>query len=215
MKRLSITLVANVAALSTTAVAFAGTTSGSNWHVGYYTKSAHGTLSSSQASSAGLGSLNFNNQANTALLVTSQKTKTGNLIGDLTGKTLTATATISGATGAFKYYGEPDGCGTPANVRLYFETSNASGFAYTHWWSNPTSAALANGTLSLTATLNDPAMWSDWNGQSGTTESAGFAAAVSNVTTIGLSFGGGCFFENGVGTTDGSGTFVLNSYTAG
>jgi hypothetical protein len=33
------------------------------------------------------------------------------------------------------------------------------------------------------------------------------------VTAIGLSFGGGCFFENGVGTTDGSGTFTLNSYT--
>jgi hypothetical protein len=32
------------------------------------------------------------------------------------------------------------------------------------------------------------------------------------VTSIGLSFGGGFSFENGVGTTDGSGTFTLNSY---
>jgi hypothetical protein len=29
---------------------------------------------------------------------------------------------------------------------------------------------------------------------------------------IGFSFGGGCFFENGVGTTDGSGTFTLGSF---
>jgi hypothetical protein len=36
---------------------------------------------------------------------------------------------------------------------------------------------------------------------------------VSNVTDIGLSFGGGRFFENGVGTTHGSGTFTLNSFT--
>jgi hypothetical protein len=29
----------------------------------------------------------------------------------------------------------------------------------------------------------------------------------------GFSFGRGCFFENGVGTTDGSGTFTLDSFT--
>jgi hypothetical protein len=75
---------------------------------------------------------------------------------------------------------------------------------------------LANGTLTVTATLNDPSAWSDWNGKSGTDHvaSAGFTAAAANVTTIGLSFGGGCFFENGVGTDNGSGTVVLNSYSA-
>jgi hypothetical protein len=35
------------------------------------------------------------------------------------------------------------------------------------------------------------------------------------VTGIGLSFGGGYFYENGVGTTDGLGAFTLNSYTVG
>lgn len=39
------------------------------------------------------------------------------------------------------------------------------------------------------------------------------AQAASNVTEIGISFGGGCFFENGVGTTDGSGMFTLTSFT--
>jgi hypothetical protein len=43
----------------------------------------------------------------------------------------------------------------------------------------------------------------------------GFMDAASNVTMIGLSFGGGCFFENGVGTIDGSGTFTLDSFSAG
>jgi hypothetical protein len=33
------------------------------------------------------------------------------------------------------------------------------------------------------------------------------------VATISWSFGGGCFYENGVGTTDGSGTLTLNSYS--
>jgi len=63
----------------------------------------------------------------------------------------------------------------------------------------------------------DGANWSDYYGHYGNDPaySAGFNAAVSNVTQIGLSFGGGCFFENGVGTSDGSGIFTLNTYTAG
>ena len=190
--------------------AASGASPAAGWHVGYYNNSQ---LSNAQAAKGGDGSiasLDFTSAPNTALLVTSDKSLTG----DLTGKTITATATVSGATGAFTYYGEPDGCNSPANWRLYFETSNAGGFAYTHyWWSNPTSAVLANGTLTVTATV-DPASWSDWNGKLGTDQSAsaGFAAAAANVTAIGVSFGGGCFFENGVGTTDGSGTFALNSF---
>ena len=129
------------------------------------------------------------------------------------GKTITASFDISGATGAFTYFGEPDACGTPANVRLYFQTDNSGGFAFTHyWWSNPESSVLANGTLTLTANVVPP-VWSDWNGQNGATQTPGFLDAASNVTTVGLSFGGGCFFENGVGTTDGSGTFQLDSFT--
>jgi hypothetical protein len=103
----------------------------------------------------------------------------------------------------------------PANTHLYFETSNAGGFDYTHyWWSNPASQVLVNGdNLTVTATV-EPGEWSDWNGQPGTVELAGFQAAASNVTEIGLSFGGGYFFENGVGTTDGSGTLTLTGFTA-
>jgi hypothetical protein len=78
---------------------------------------------------------------------------------------------------------------------------------------NPASWTLANGNMTLTDDFN-PALWSDYNGHVGnvTGYTAGFYAALSNVTDIGLSFGGGCFFENGVGTTDGSGTFTLNSF---
>ena len=35
---------------------------------------------------------------------------------------------------------------------------------------------------------------------------AAFNTAVTKVHSVGLSFGGGCFFENGVTTSDGSGT---------
>jgi hypothetical protein len=190
---------------------------GSDWKVGYYTPSGNAlSMSSADRPAAGLATFNFTSEPNTALLATMKGSSKGSLLGDLRGKTITANFTISGATGAFVYWGEgtaDNPCANPANTRLYFATDNGGGFAYTHyWWSNPSSAYLANGTATVTATV-EPAEWSDWNGQGGLVEPAGFADAASNVTLIGLSFGGGCFFENGVGTSDGSGTFALNSYT--
>jgi hypothetical protein len=188
----------------------------SNWKVGYYTPSLVGTLSFAQAKPGGgdsIATFNFTNQPNTALLVTTHGAYKGSTLGDLTGKTISASFHISDARSAFTYYGQPDGCGTPASTRLFFQTDNGGGFAYTHyWWSNPASKVLANGPGTLVVNL-DPAMWSDWNGQVGTTDPNGFAGAVANVTVIGFSFGGGCFFENGVGTTDGSGTFTLDTFT--
>lgn len=143
----------------------------------------------------------------------------GKLLGDLTGKTVSASGNVSNVAGLFTYYGQgspSNPCGTPANVRLYFETNNNELGESQYWWSNPVSYPLANGPFSLTANLN-PATWSDRDGHLGTHDAAhtaAFLAAVSDVQQIGLSFGGGCFFANGVGTTDGSGTFTLTNFTA-
>lgn len=203
-----------VAALAISAApALAG---GSDWKVGYYTPSGRAlSMSSADRTAAGLATFQFTSSPDTALLVTTHGSSKGDSLGDLTGKTITATFTISGAS-AFTYWGQgtdQNPCVNPANTRLFFTTDNGGGFAYTHyWWSNPSSAYLANGTLSVTATV-EPAEWSDWNGQGGLVEPAGFADAASHVTMVGLSFGGGCFFENGVGTVDGSGTFTLNSFS--
>ncbi len=188
----------------------------SYWQIGYYTPSSQ-TLSFAAAPTAasGIASLNFTNQPNTALLVTRNKAQFSSLLGDLTGKSVSASFTVSGVTGSFTYGGEPDVCGVAPYVRYYFETSNAGGFDETHyWWSNPVAATLANGSVTLASVPLTGANWSDFFGHFGNVSpySAGFTAAVSNVTEIGLSFGGGCFFENGVGTTDGSGTFTLNMY---
>lgn len=221
MKRLTISMVAIVAALITTAVAFAGTT-GSNWHVGYYTSSGI-TLSNAQAASVpgGVATLNFTNQPNTALLVTNQKVKGSTLLGNMTGESVSANATISGVSPSATFtFGGPAYCGgtNPPYFRYYFETSSGGGFSETHyWWSNPVHADLVgNGAVSLALVPLTGANWSDYYGHFGNDPAyaAGFTAAVANVTTIGLSFGGDCFFENGVGTTDGSGTFVLNTYSA-
>jgi len=189
---------------------------GSDWKVGYYTPSGQAlSMSSADRPASGLATFNFTSSPDTASLVTARGSSKGVILGDLRGRTITANFTINGAT-AFTYSGEgtaDNPCVNPANTRLYFTTDNGGGFAYTHyWWSNPSSAYLANGTFSVTATV-EPAEWSDWNGQPGPTQAEGFNDAAANVTTIGLTFGGGCFFENGVGTVDGSGTFTLNSFS--
>jgi len=147
-------------------------------------------------------------QANvyTARLTTDAKSLTGNL----SGKTLTDTITVTGATAPFQtHFG--GGCGNPPAVRFFFVDQQRGGFAYTnYWWSIPVSYVLANGTATITASLADPHQWSDYNGQLGDVDpatTAAFFAAAADVQSIGLSFGGDCFFENGATTADGSGTF--------
>jgi len=196
------------------APALADSSSPSTWKLGYYTPSGRALSMASAPGDGALARFDFTSQDNTALLVTTHGTDKGSLLGDLTNDTVSAAFSITGANTAFTYYHQPSPCGTPASVRFFFTTDNGGGFAFTHyWWSNPVSQQLKNGDFPLTAPLSG-ADWSDWNGQVGTGAAGpGFADAVAHVTMIGLSFGGGCGFENGVGTTDGSGTFTLTGFT--
>ncbi len=186
----------------------------SGWHLGYYTPSGR-ALSMAQTAPAAGGDATFafTNQPDAALLIATQGSST--LLGNDLGATISATFTVSGATGSFMAY--PDQCypgGAAPNVRLFFETSNAGGFANTHyWWADDASYTLANGRATLTATISPSSAWSDLNGQSSASNASTFAGAASDVTAIGLSFGGYCHYESGVGTSDGSGTFTLSSYT--
>ena len=162
----------------------------------------------------GIATFDFTAGNKARLLYSSRNTT---LLGDLNNKTITAAYDIEGATGAFTYYGETAGSLPGAQVRLYFESiPSGSKFAYTnYWWADvtPGSAVLANGQVTLTITVDPAQAWSDWNGQHSATNGPAFISAASNVTSVGLSFGGGNFFENGAGTSDGSGTFTLNTFT--
>ena len=196
-----------LAAFPTTADA----ASSSGWKI--YSYNSGGGLSSKQATgdATSVAQFEFLPTPDDALLAIKQP---DGAHGTLNGKTITATFTIEGAA-TFQYYGQPDACGAPANTRLYFNTNGP--FAYTNfWWSNPSSAVLtAPGTAVVTANV-DPAMWSDWNGQFGIVDAettTAFEAAAADPDLVGLSFGGGCFFENGVGVRTGSATFRLISYT--
>jgi hypothetical protein len=154
----------------------------------------------------------------TALLTTTD----ASLTGDLSMKTLNVAVMVSGGGGTFQ--DQHNGGCTPdtKSVRFYFTSPKASGttgtgttgFYTQFWWSNPMSVPLVTdpqGTLSIGQPVNAPGMWSDWNGKSNDSSPEvmeAFLVAIQNVQTVGLSFGGGCFFENGVTTSD-LGTFNM------
>jgi hypothetical protein len=150
----------------------------------------------------------------TALFTTTDPSLTGNL----TGRTLTDDISVSGDAASFMtQHNGGAGCNTnvPAAVRFYFVSPSASGSSvgsppagfYTRfWWSNPVHLELLNGNQAGTiiADMSNPGEWSDWNGTSGANPAVtgAFLDAIQKVQSIGLSFGGVCFFETGVTPTD-------------
>src|SRR5882762_10373143 len=124
----------------------------------------------------------------TALLTTTDPTLTG----DLSTKNLSDMITISGDAASFV-------------------TQHNGG----DWLSNPMNLQLLTGTQSgiIVASMSDPAQWSDWNGQRGSSPAVmeAFLEATHKVKEIGLSFGGECFFETGVTPT---GTFNTERFSS-
>jgi hypothetical protein len=148
----------------------------------------------------------------TALLTTTDRSLTGNL--SMT--TLKDDISVGGPATTFMTQHNGGNCvsNVPAAVRFYFISPSASGstvgsppagFYTQFWWSNPVNMQLLSGAQSgsISASVGDPAEWSDWNGQrpnpvTNPTVYEAFEKAIQNVQTVGLSFGGECFFETGV-----------------
>ena len=160
--------------------------------------------------------------ADASMFTTKHPAYNGQLLGNLTDK-VAVVADIEVLGTEFTYYGQgtlSNQCPTPpASVRLYFETTNNELGYSQYWWSNNGAASsyvLAPGSATLTANL-DPSKWSDWDGHLGNFDAAHIAAfneAVADVQQIGLSFGGGCFFANGVGSPSGSANIALTNLVA-
>jgi hypothetical protein len=158
----------------------------------------------------------------TALLTTNDRSLTG----DLSTKTLSDTVSVSGDAASFMTQHNGGDCASnvPAAVRFYFTSPSASGSSvgtppagfYTQfWWSNPVNSQLLIGNQSETimASMSDPNEWSDWNGQRGSNPAVteAFLEATQKVQSVGLSFGGECFFETGVTPT---GTFSSEQFSS-
>ncbi len=165
------------------------------------------------------------NVAYPVFLVTTTAT---NLIGNLSGKTLEATLTISvTASPGFVWGGLLSGWNTgglPANVRMFISSEIGYGNSqYTshpeHFWWSHTWAEISEmtGTVTLSDAL-DPNNWSDANGRfaNDPAVAGAFQAVISNAVTVGLACSGGNFFDCGVAILNGTGTatFHLISYEA-
>jgi len=207
MKRLLIGLMVGAMA----AIGFGGVgvfaASSTNWQL------ASGSV---KAADDGSNTINFSVPDKTRLLFNS---KDPSLLGDNTGTTMTATFTVQDVSSSAAFTSSGTCGSTPATVRLSFESiPPGTKFAFTnYWWADASTASyvLTNGTVTITAVVDPTAEpWSDWNGQPSATNVDAFNAAAGNMTEVGLSFGGGCFFENGVGTTDGSGSFTLTNFAS-
>lgn len=166
---------------------------------------------------------NFKAGVYTALLTTTDRTLTG----DDSSKTLTDNISVSGGAASFMTQHNGGNCvgNFPAAARFYFTAPSASGpstgsppagFYTQFWWSNPEDMPLTSGNESgfITAHMFEPSEWSDWNGQRGDSSPAvteAFIEATHRVQSIGLSFGGECFFETGVTPTGSFSSEIFSS----
>ena len=109
---------------------------------------------------------------------------------------------------------EGNTCIAPATVRPFLLAHDDWSSEYGRWWSNPIAYELTAGSTTLTVPLTSDA-WSDVNGRFGNYDAATAAAfndAITHMTKVGLTFGGGCFFGHGVSVSNGTANFYLTDY---
>lgn len=112
-----------------------------------------------------------------------------------------------------------NGPGAPANCRLFFQEigdtlTGQDQYQYYRWWSNPAAIQLQDGIYTSTVALK-PQNWSSVVGIFGNgsvTAQAGFARALSNAGTVGMTCGGGSFFGHGVNIIGGTASLTVTDY---
>ncbi len=136
---------------------------------------------------------------------------------DLSNATISCTFTITADPGTeFRYGAGYNPSARPANVGLFFSTEPGylnSGTGNSNRWFHSTRVNVTNGTFTLTAQLHRE----DWSDSGGCNEcppitDENFWYAVRNVREIGVSFGGGSFYETGCSVTNGTASFQMNSF---
>lgn len=179
------------------------------WHVYNLTASGR-TLSSPQAAgqNTDVATFDFLSTPTTSYLLNHQ------LGGDIREKTIKATFSITGS-GTLDYNMTDNVSGYSPTVRIFFETSSTGGFNQSNfWWSHPgaTNISAEMNEVTIEATVEATSDWTDYFAGSASDLSEAFNAAAANATYVGLSFGGGFFFANGVGMETGTATFHLTDF---
>ena len=136
----------------------------------------------------------------------------------IAGRVMVSLQVITTGAPVFNYMLEPGNtCVTAATVRPFLWAHQDSPAEFDRWWANPLAHQLAAGSATLTVPLTAD-QWSSVNGKFGNADAsatAGFQAALKSVTSLGLTFGGGCFFGHGVNVRGGTARFVLSKYEVG
>jgi hypothetical protein len=235
MKKWACVLLVLSVAVSASAAAQAGSAAypsmSGKWQLGEFTADGGFVVTKAAPLPSGGVTFPFLDRPDTIVLITDSPAYRGRLLGDLTGKTLSARVGVDVTPGTvFEYFGQSGSGGNPANVRLYFETDLSLGPIVcpcqdkgwsSFWYSNPVRidlASLLSGDATLAAEL-DPSAWADGQevpGDADVEHLGFFEQAVAHVDHVGITFGGGSHFHNGVGVVpgSGSGSFRLLDYEA-
>ena len=146
----------------------------------------------------------------TAFLVT-------NLVGNILGKTIIATFTVSPTSGDPGYvWGvyQINGYGTVAAARLYF--SSRTDYSNTRnvetYWFASNGVVVDDGTVTI-STVVQPMNWSHGNGCNGSDCLTEFMNSSQGCVNVGVAFGSDHFYDLGIGTTNGTATIHLQSFT--
>ena len=135
--------------------------------------------------------------------------------GTIAGRLVVSLQVTTTGAPVFNYMLEPGNtCVVAATVRPFFWAHQNSPAEFDRWWANPVAYQLAAGSATITVPLA-PDQWSSVNGKFGSTDAgalAGFQSALKAVSSLGLTFGGGCFFGHGVNVSGGTARFVLSRY---
>jgi hypothetical protein len=104
-------------------------------------------------------------------------------------------------------------CAGAATVRAFFWAHDNGEGEFDRWWSTP-AQVLAAGLRTFAIPLAAD-RWSSVFGKTGNADATareGFVSATRNVSRLGLTFGGGCFFGHGVVAQGGTARFSLLAY---
>jgi hypothetical protein len=102
----------------------------------------------------------------------------------------------------------------PANTRPFIWANRNSFNDGSRWWAiDPAKYTLAEGSTTIIVQLT-PDQWSGVNGERADSSAQAlqwWGAALQNVSSLGLTFGGGSFFGHGVNQSGGTAKFVLTN----
>jgi len=105
-------------------------------------------------------------------------------------------------------------CTYPAHARFMIRRGASLSFAQDRWWANPIAFRLEPGEAHLKVAI-DPTQWTTVDGSRGSDSPEtliNFWRTMNDVSEIGFTFGGGCFFGHGVRTINGEATLEVSDF---